>query len=98
MIVSIAITILAGGRSSRFGQDKRFFNLSGKSLIQIGIKKAESLNLKIYLSVDKNFPPSAEFCSTGCNLIVDDYPYEGPLAAIVSTLRKKDLEYSWEKI
>lgn len=91
--MDIAITVLAGGRSSRFGRDKRFFNLSGKSLIRIAIEKAESLNLKTYLSVDKNFPISFnKSISKDCNLIVDDYPYKGPLAAMVSTLRKIEEE------
>jgi len=90
--MNVAIAVLAGGRSSRFGQDKRFFNLSGKSLIRTAIEKAESLNLKTYLSVDKKFPLSFKSLLTDRNLIVDDYQYKGPLAAMVSTLRKIEEE------
>jgi molybdopterin-guanine dinucleotide biosynthesis protein A len=86
--MSIAITILAGGRSSRFGEDKRFFKLHGKSLIHIAIEKAESLNLKTYISVDKGSLPAAGSHLAGYNLIVDEYDYKGPLAAIVSSLGK----------
>lgn len=91
--MSIVITVLAGGRSLRFGQDKRFFNLFGKSFINIAIEKTKSLNLKTSLSVDKNFLSSAEShlkysIINAYNLIADDYCYKCPLAGIISTLKK----------
>ncbi len=97
--MGIAITILAGGRSLRFGQDKRFFNLYGKSLINIAIEKAKSLNLRTYLSVDNDFLTSAKSYPAYSivdlyDLIVDDCPCNGPLGGIASTLKKIEEEKS----
>ena len=74
---NIAGVVLAGGKSSRMGQNKAFLDYNGKSLLDhmIGILQQAGLS-NIYVS--------GEF--EGYNSILDRMPYEGPARAILNVL------------
>lgn len=76
--------ILAGGKSSRFGQDKIFYPFNGKPIIQILIDTLKQAGFGIVLSgpVDKLAP-------FGFEVIEDREPFGGPLQALCGI---------WEKI
>jgi len=43
----IAGAVLAGGRSVRFGSDKRFIELDGKTLLEISLEKIKRFKNKV---------------------------------------------------
>ncbi len=74
--------ILAGGKSSRMGQDKGLMLYQGKPLIQFAIDAIEPIvESVVIVSSNKDY---AQF---GYPLIADIYPEKGPLAGIYSGLK-----------
>jgi molybdopterin-guanine dinucleotide biosynthesis protein A len=55
LIKDVAGAILAGGKSRRFGSDKRFFKLNDKTLLEIMCKKLRAVFETKYISTEKNF-------------------------------------------
>ncbi|NIT13424.1 MAG: NTP transferase domain-containing protein [Candidatus Dadabacteria bacterium] len=81
----VAGLVLAGGRSRRFGSDKRFYKIDGKTLIQIACEKIAALCPENYLVVDKHFDIK-HINIQGINIIRDVEEYKGPLVGIYSAL------------
>ncbi len=79
-----AAAILAGGRSKRFGQDKRFFEIEGKSLIQITFEKIQKIFEKIYIICDNKTELRRKFPYIGPVFLEDIVKYHGPLMGIFS--------------
>ena len=76
---NIAAVVLAGGRSSRMGNDKALLDYNGHPLIDHMIATLEKLGLgDIYVSGDLE----------GYNCIPDTSPHEGPAWAIYDVLQK----------
>ena len=75
----IAGVVLAGGRSSRMGQNKALLDYNGKFLLDhmIAILQQAGLN-DIYVSGDLE----------GYRCIPDNIPYEGPAHAIINMLER----------
>ncbi|MCS7184968.1 MAG: molybdenum cofactor guanylyltransferase [bacterium] len=77
--------ILAGGKSKRFGSDKRFFRLNGKTLIEIACEKLKDFEER-YIVLDKKTKLKID----GFKIIRDIYSGLGPLGGIYSMLKKVD--------
>lgn len=75
----IAGVVLAGGRSSRMGQNKALLDYHGKSLIEhmVGILKKSGIE-EIFISGDVE----------GCDCLSDQTPFEGPAEAIKSVIKR----------
>lgn len=78
--------VLAGGLSKRFGQDKRFFKIGEKNLIQIACDKIRETFERRYLIVDENFNHKIEEFIT----IKDIIPKKGPLGGIYSFFKETE--------
>lgn len=75
--------VLAGGRSTRFGSDKRFYKIDGKTLIDIACEKMTALCSENYLVVDRHFDVN-QVNIRGLHIIRDIEPWKGPLMGIYS--------------
>jgi molybdopterin-guanine dinucleotide biosynthesis protein A len=77
--------ILAGGKSSRLGQDKALQVIEGKSLIQWVIDRLASLSTEIIIATAHG---EALPCSSAVRIktVADIYPGKGPLGGIYSGL------------
>ncbi|MGB1103039.1 MAG: molybdenum cofactor guanylyltransferase [Crocinitomicaceae bacterium] len=81
--MSIIAIILAGGKSSRMGQDKGLMRYHGKSMILHIIEAVKESVDAIYISTS-----NADYKKFGYKLISDDNPDKGPLGGIVSVMDK----------
>lgn len=77
----VAGVILAGGKSSRFGEDKRFFKYNGKTFLEISLEKLEIFERK-YIVLEPNFHLEISNVIT----LNDPEYYKGPLFAIFHAL------------
>ncbi len=73
--------LLAGGRSKRFGKDKRFHIYKGKSFIDRCIETMSEVFDEFYISAEKGFNYK------DYNVIYDIENYKGPLYAIYSVMK-----------
>jgi len=80
--------IIAGGKSSRMGQDKAFLVLDGKTLIDHAIAQAKSVAEEVFI-----VGPAATFSAYG-RIVKDIFPGCGPLGGIHAALRRSRSEYS----
>lgn len=81
----IAGLILAGGKSKRFGSDKRFYELNGKTFLEIACEKIRKVCNKNYIVVDKYFTDKQ--IDSGAFVILRDLEEgKGPLMGIYSAL------------
>lgn len=82
---SIAGVILAGGRSSRMGNDKSFIALQGKTLIQRCLQRASAQVSPVVISASE---PISRFDGLGCTVVADEIPdYAGPLAGLLAAMK-----------
>ena len=85
---NISLLIIAGGKSSRLGTDKRFVEVGGIGLLENILRKASVENFaKIFLCVEENLPElkilSEKF---GAKLLVDEVKNSGPMAGLATGL------------
>lgn len=77
----IEAVILAGGKSSRMGQDKGFVQLEGKPMISYTIELLNKMNIKFrivsHIEAYKKF---------GCEVIKDIVPGQGPMGGLYTAL------------
>lgn len=73
--------VLAGGRSSRMGEDKAFITLAGRTLLEAALAKASAVADAVYL-----VGPAAKFSGLGIPLVEDRFSGAGPLAGIHAAL------------
>lgn len=76
----VAGVILAGGKSSRMGQDKRFLTYQGNTFLELATANLEKLNLAQSL-ISANDLPGA---------IKDSTPDRGPVSGILSVVNHLD--------
>jgi molybdopterin-guanine dinucleotide biosynthesis protein A len=81
---NISGVILAGGKSSRFGENKAFARLHGVPLI-FQVLKAVNKYLFPEVMLVTNSPE--EYRSLPVKVIQDDIPHQGPLGGIATALR-----------
>ncbi len=81
----LAVVVLAGGRSRRFGSDKRFARTgNGRMLIEAAVETARAVTPEVWLSVGAG--ESVE--GSGVRVIPDEVPDAGPLGGVVTCLRR----------
>jgi molybdopterin-guanine dinucleotide biosynthesis protein A len=79
---NISGILLAGGKSSRMGENKAFLRFAGKQLFRYPLGVLESLCDDIHISAPEGiFPPGMPY-----PVIPDSYTGKGPLAGIYSCL------------
>jgi len=81
----IAGLVVAGGKSKRFGSDKRFYKLSEKTLTEIACEKISKVFRKNYIVVDKNFSEN-QIDLDRFTILRDLEDGKGPLMGIYSAL------------
>ena len=74
--------LLAGGKSSRMGQDKASLPLLGTSLLQLQLEKAQ------LMGIDDILVSGAREDVPGARVIPDVYPERGPLGGLHACLRE----------
>lgn len=82
--------ILAGGKSSRMGEDKGLMLLNGKPMIQYVIDAVSKLTDKIIIVSN-----SSKYEQFGCKVIPDVVKDKGPLGGIISGLEQTTSERNW---
>ena len=75
----ISAILLAGGKSSRFGSDKRRICLDGESLPEKAARQLGALCGEVIVAGDISLP--------GCRRVRDGVPDQGPLAGILAGLQ-----------
>ena len=86
---NFSLLIVAGGKSSRLGTDKRFVEVGGVSLLENIISKAAKCNFnEIFLCVEENLPVFSNFEPLGIKILVDEVKNSGPMAALAVGLSK----------
>ncbi|MFQ6137194.1 MAG: molybdenum cofactor guanylyltransferase [Candidatus Hydrothermarchaeales archaeon] len=83
MITSI---ILAGGRSERFGRDKKFIEIKGKSFIQHVIERARKFSDEIVISLGAEEAGEIKD-EPDLKVAIDEEKSKGPLVGISSALQ-----------
>ncbi len=89
LIKDVAAAVLAGGKSRRFGSDKRFFKLNEKTLLEIMCEKLRSAFETKYISTEKNFETKLsqhKIEIPDFKIVYDKYNNIGPISGIVSVL------------
>jgi molybdopterin-guanine dinucleotide biosynthesis protein A len=81
--------ILAGGKSSRMGQDKLFMEVGGKPLLSHALSICSELFQRVSIvAKEKN-----KFSALDCNVLLDWEGAEGPMAGIVAALQDCPEDY-----
>lgn len=88
--------ILAGGFSSRFGQDKGLLQLGGKPLVRHVLDSMQSVvdERIIVVSSGAQAGKYAKVVSPGCRVLVDSAELHGPLAGVLTGFEAASGEYS----
>lgn len=89
--------VLAGGASSRFGQDKALAELAGKAVLERMIELLKGGGTHEAVVVGSK----AKYGNFGVRCIEDQWPGEGPLGGIITALNKTLLNkygYRWSLI
>lgn len=79
--------VLAGGRSSRMGEDKSLMKLNGKSLVEYSIDALKPLCDKVIISSNN---PDYNF--TGCEVWPDELFDQAPIIGIYSCLKRSETD------
>jgi molybdopterin-guanine dinucleotide biosynthesis protein A len=72
--------VLAGGRSSRMGEEKALLRLGGRTLLERALEKAREVAASVHIA-----GPAERFAAYG-EVVEDVYPGRGPLGAIHAAL------------
>ena len=85
---AVSLLIIAGGKSSRLGADKRFVEVGGVTLLENILLKAAAQNFsEIFLCVEAKTARLEVLAEKyGAKILVDEIAEAGPLAGIVSGL------------
>lgn len=88
--------ILAGGISSRFGQDKGLLQLGGKPLVKHVLDSMQRVvdERIIVVSLGPQAEKYAKIVGSGCRVLVDSAELHGPLAGVLTGFEAASGEYS----
>jgi len=81
--------VLAGGKSRRMGQDKALMRLGGKPLV---LRAAEIL--RPFVREITLLAPADRYGNLGLPVVVDQWPHQGPLAAVCTGLLASRAEWN----
>ncbi len=87
--VSCSGVVLAGGKSSRFGQDKGLFLLDGKPLVLHALSSLEPLCKHVFVSTNQE----EDYRAIRAECITDIYQHCGPMGGIHSALTHAKGDY-----
>ena len=84
----LTLLIIAGGKSSRLGQDKRFIDVGGVGLLENILRKASAEDFaEIFLCVEENLPAIKNLSEKfGAKILLDTIKNSGPLAGLANGL------------
>lgn len=84
MLKNFSLLIIAGGKSSRLGTDKRFVEVGGVSLLENILRKVSTENfVEIFLCVEENLPALKTLAEKfGAKLLIDKIKNLGPMAGL----------------
>jgi len=91
--MELGLIVLAGGRSSRMGQDKARIKWNGKTFIEETLRKAEAYGFKekiVVTNTDDEF-----YRQLPAVVIQDIYPHQGPLSGIHAGLQKSSCTWNF---
>ena len=85
----ISLLIIAGGKSSRLGEDKRFIKIGGVTLLENILRKAVAQNFsEIFLCVEENFLQIKNLAEKyRAKILVDEIKNAGALSGIANGLQ-----------
>ncbi len=86
---TVAVIVLAGGRSARFGRDKLAEPLDGRPLLDHVIGAARHLSGEVLIVVT---PGSHPLVPDGVRVVEDQRAFEGPLAGVAAGLAATDAD------
>ncbi len=78
----LTVAIMAGGQSSRMGQDKSFVPFEGRPLIEVVAERVVGLGAELILITNK----PADYAYLGLPMYSDIYPNMGPLGGIYTAV------------
>ncbi|MFT5819151.1 MAG: molybdopterin-guanine dinucleotide biosynthesis protein A [Crocinitomix sp.] len=90
MVADITAIILAGGQSSRMGQDKGLMDLNGKPMIQYIIETVEPIANNIIIIAN-----NLDYEKFGFPVYEDTVKEKGPLAGVVTGLSESKTDLNW---
>lgn len=81
---NISLMIIAGGKSSRLGRDKRFIKVGGVGLLEKILSKATAFNFaEKFLCVEENLPALKILADKfGAKLLIDKIKNSGPMSGL----------------
>ncbi len=85
--MELTAIILAGGKSSRMGQDKGLVNYNGKSMVEYSIEACKKITSSLIISTNNE-----DYASFGFPLIKDSYPNAGPMGGLEAALEYSNTE------
>ena len=93
---SLTLLIIAGGKSSRLGVDKRFVEVGGVTLLENILAKAAAQNFaEIFLCVEEILTPIKILAEKyGVKISVDKIQGAGPMAALATALEKISTDWA----
>lgn len=92
MDVSVSTLILAGGKSSRMGQDKALLRINGQPLLTKIYHLAQECTNKVY--VVTSFPNKYTcILPSNCCFIQELIPFSGPLIAVANAIKYLNSEW-----
>jgi len=86
---SLAIALLCGGKSSRFGSDKAMALLQGKPLLQHLCENLSSWPYPLFLATH----PERTYDFLNLPYIADEKFFHGPFATLITLFEKTNFEY-----
>lgn len=85
--------ILAGGKSTRLGEDKAFIKLDSATLLEAVLATVQKVVAEIIIVANK-LKKFADFLSPEIQIIQDKIPYQGPLGGILAGLEASNDLYN----
>lgn len=85
----LSIAILCGGKSKRFGSDKIFYKINGKTILEIVYEKFHNFTDDIFLQMSKSNKQNnkKELSTNNTKKYHDEIENKGPLGGIYSALQ-----------
>lgn len=94
--MKISLLIIAGGKSSRLGSDKRFVEVGGVGLLENILRKTQAFDFaEIFLCVEEKLP-AIKFLAEkfAAKILVDKIKNSGPLAGITNGLAQINSDWA----
>ena len=94
---NISLLIIAGGKSSRLGRDKRFIEVGGVGLLENILRKSAALDFaEKFLCVEENLPVLKLLAEKfGAKLLIDTVKNSGPMAGLANGLGKIKTDWAF---